>query len=249
MDVLIVRWRLHEESPNSSSCLKISAGRRQSWSRKTTRLSKDLLLEHSSRMWIWVCNSIPFQNVNIASVPSGSECTCHYRKKSDAYKRLVHTEALPSHTCTMSLNSTRARREKFGMINNSFEILLIAAWKICWLAWFSGSSKPWALDAPEVKAAANTTPVPNPISIKFLPYTSTASKTFCKLNAVKLPWNPRVFPWAPSETLSNVRITRLVYSRLFISEPVQTNKYQYFDTFCSSREKSKLEPVPGRMCW
>jgi hypothetical protein len=54
MDVLIIRWSVHEKSPNSSSCSRISAGRRQFRSRKTIRLSKDSQQEHSSRMWTWV---------------------------------------------------------------------------------------------------------------------------------------------------------------------------------------------------
>ena len=44
MDVLIVSRWVHEKSPNSSSFSKISVERAQSWSRKTTRLSKDLQL-------------------------------------------------------------------------------------------------------------------------------------------------------------------------------------------------------------
>ena len=64
---------------------------------------------------------------------------------------------------------------------------------------------------------------------------------FCKLYAVKLPWNPRVFPWAPSETLLNVRCTmRLVYPRPIISasDPMRTSKYQCFNTDWSSKQKN-----------
>jgi len=150
-------------------------------------------------------------------------------------------QRLRRNTLTMSLKSNITRREISEMWHNLLEILLIAAWKIYWLAWFSGSSKPWALAAPDVKAAAKTTPVPNPISKTFLPYGSTSLKIFCKLYAVKLPWNPRVFPWAPSETLLKMRTTLLVFWRPIIFEPMNTFQYQLNNSGWSSNEiKSKL---------
>ena len=154
---------------------------------KNDKAIKEWQLEHNSRMWTWVRKSIPFQNVNAASVSSGSDLLnsekelgfdfrkrmIEFRKRIMNHSRMVinhsrmvinhsRIQRLRSNTSTMSLKSNITRREISGMWHNLLEIL-IAAWKIYWFAWFSGSSKPLALAAPEVKAAAKTTPVPNPI--------------------------------------------------------------------------------------
>ncbi len=76
---------------------------------------------------MWVRKSIPFQNVNAASVPSGSEFTCRIQKKNDAHKPFVNSAIAEQHlydVVEFQKSSTRKIRDVTQFAWNPFHCSL-----------------------------------------------------------------------------------------------------------------------------